>query len=151
MHRTSLVAVVFLAVVGSGCVSGKRASAARPLGMSSEKSEAGGRGTHRIAAPEEDRCQKAADGLHDICAKVRDEGARYVARLSVDDQVCLDGLAMEKPTVQCKVRAFVADTAPQAVKLEIRESPPGSKYLPMDMYWYAEGALVDRYLQMSGF
>ena len=112
----------------------------------------GMREPHRIGPPRGDRCAAQGGGQRKRCETMRTEAQRFMGRLSVDDQVCLEGNPLlDGVTSSCTVRAFVEDTAPNTVKLEIREAAHGSKYILMDDYWFHEAALVDLQLKQSGF
>jgi hypothetical protein len=109
--------------------------------------------THVVSAPSVDRCAAQAGAtLQSQCRAERDVALRWVHRLSVDDQICIDGLVpLETELHNCSVRAFVQDTAPDQVKVEIRETPPGSPYKDISDYWFNEMALADLQLQAKGY
>ncbi len=110
----------------------------------------GNRDNHRLG-PKADRCAGVDQGIRDICKRVRDEASTFVAKLAIDDQICLEGKAMDQPLANCTVRAYVADVSAEAIKLEVRDAPRSSRFKLMDEYWYHETALIDRYLVMAGF
>lgn len=112
----------------------------------------GGRQPTRVG-PVPDRCPALAEPKREKeCAQARLEGIAFVRRLSVEDQICLDGNPLgDRITSRCKVRAFVEDVGLTNLKLEIRETPPGGRFEPMHDYWFHEDALVDLYLESLGF
>ena len=113
----------------------------------------GGRFAERIQDPKIDRCdsQKEARRKRD-CQKAKDGALEFVRRLSVDDQLCLDGNPMsDGVTGRCKARAFVSDVGVNKVKLEVRETSGGTRYKHMQEIWYTEAALVDDYLKSLGY
>jgi hypothetical protein len=109
--------------------------------------------THVVGAPSVDRCAAQAGAtLQEQCRAERDQALRWVHHLSVDDQICIDGLVpLETELRQCSVRGFVQDTAPEQVKVEIREAPPGSPYKDISDYWFNEQALADIQLRAKGY
>lgn len=133
--RSCLVAVLACAL-GSGCVSMGR----------------GEIGSHAVGKPKGDRCAQQQIRPQKACERDRDAAIEFARRLSVDDQVCLDGKQrIEEPMARCQVRAFVESTAPNGVKLEIREAPPSSKYGISSDWWFAEEALADIQLKALGY
>ena len=74
-------------------------------------------------------------------------------RLSVGDQLCLEGGFGEPPGGACQTRAAVVDVGQDAVLVEVRDAQPGSRWRDhvMGQVWYAEGALVDLYLAERGY
>jgi len=111
-----------------------------------------GGGRRLIAKPRIDRCLQQPKPAQHACANAREKAIEFARRLSVDDQICIDGAhRIEEPGGACKVRAFVESTAPNGVKLEIREAPAGSKY-PIDSdWWFSEEALADLQLRALGY
>jgi hypothetical protein len=113
----------------------------------------GGRFAERVKDPKVDRCetQKEPRRKKD-CLKAKDGALEFVRRLSVDDQLCLDGNPMSDGlTSKCKARAFVSDVGVNKVKVEVREVGGGTRYKHMQEIWYTEAALVDDYLKSLGY
>jgi hypothetical protein len=106
-----------------------------------------------VGSPAVDRCRAQPDrDRRAACEQARDQALAFVEKLAVGDQVCLEGNSLlDGVTHRCKVRASVADASSHSVKLEIRESPPSSKYRQMDDYWFTEEALADVYVKSVGF
>jgi hypothetical protein len=107
-----------------------------------------------IKAPRVDRCashKKSPAGAS--CADALYLGTEYTRRLSVGDEVCLEGGYGDDVGSGCKARAAVIDTGPNGVKLEIRSARPDSRWFNLEMRhaWYEEGALVDLYLAERGY
>lgn len=107
-----------------------------------------------IRAPSQDRC--AALGKSSVrggCDDALYLAQEYARRLSVGDEVCLEGGFGEEPGAACKARAAVIDTGPNRVKLEVRSARPDSRWFKSEMRhgWYEEGALVDLYLAERGY
>ena len=113
----------------------------------------GGRFATRVGDPEVDRCAAQKDATVRLnCKKERDRAMEFVRKVSVDDQLCLEGTAMENGvTPRCKVRAFVSDAGSGKIKLEIRETYGGSRFEPMQNLWYTEAALADAWLESAGY
>lgn len=105
-----------------------------------------------VGRPKIDRCEQQPRNLRARCERVRNDAVTFARRLSVDDQICLDGVErLEEPMGRCQVRAFVISTAPNGVKLEIRESPPDSRFTQGSEWWFAEEALAEVQLRAAGF
>jgi len=137
-------AVLPLALVLSGCGAGLVYVPPR---------DEGNRYADRVEAPKTDRCaaQKGARRQED-CARVRDQALRFVGKLAVDDQLCLEGHPMADGVLRsCKARGFVSDVGANKVKVEVREVEPGGKYRPMQNLWFSEAALADLYVKSAGF
>ncbi|MGC4113856.1 MAG: hypothetical protein QM765_04215 [Myxococcales bacterium] len=115
--------------------------------------EEGGRFADRVTDPKKDRCQAQPDETVRLnCRKERERAMAFVRRVSVDDQLCLEGNPMESGvTSRCKVRAFVSDAGSGKVKLEIRETYSGARYKPMQNLWFTEAALADAWLESAGY
>ena len=113
----------------------------------------GGRYADKVQDPKVDRCKAQADLRRvEDCVKAKDRALEFVRRLSVDDQLCLEGNPMSDGlTGRCKARAFVSDVGVNKVKLEVREVGGGTRYKHMQEIWYTEAALVDDYLKSLGF
>jgi hypothetical protein len=113
----------------------------------------GGRFAERFQDPKVDRCESQKDARRKKdCLKAKDGALEFVRRLSVDDQLCLDGNPMSDGlTGRCKARAFVSDVGVGKVKVEVREVGAGTRYKHMQEIWYTEAALVDDYLKSQGF
>ena len=141
MNRTLLLPTLLLA----GCLA---PAALVPMPHNQD----GGRQPARVEAVP-DRCAALAEPQREQeCGQARVEAIRFVRKLAVEDQICLEGNPLgDRITSRCTVRAFVEDVGPKAIKLEIRETPPGSRFDPMHDYWYHEDALVDLYLESLGF
>lgn len=107
-----------------------------------------------IRAPLRDRCaQHGSSSVRGNCDEAKYLATEYTRRLSVGDEVCLEGGYGEEPGQACKARAAVIDTAPNQVKLEVRTAKPDSRWFSAEMRhaWYEEGALVDLYLAERGY
>jgi len=107
-----------------------------------------------IKAPAKDRCASLGEsGVRPGCDEARYLGTLYTRRLSVSDAVCLEGGYGDEVGPACKARAAVIDTAPNRVKLEIRNARPDSRWFDAEgrTAWYEEGALVDLYLAERGY
>lgn len=105
-----------------------------------------------VGPPERDRCAAQARENRASCETARDEAVRAVRKLSVDDQVCIDAVhELSDTSRSCGVRAFVEGVAPNAVELEIRDAPPGSKYGIDSEWWFEERALADVQLRALGY
>jgi hypothetical protein len=107
-----------------------------------------------VKSPRVDRCvthQEAS--AKSSCADARYVGTEYTRRLSVGDEVCLEGGYGDDVGPACKARAAVIDVGPNGVKLEIRSAKPDSRWFNAEMRhaWYEEGALVDLYLAERGY
>ncbi|RKH68246.1 hypothetical protein [Corallococcus aberystwythensis] len=107
-----------------------------------------------IRSPAQDRC--AALGKASVrggCDDALYLASEYTRRLSVGDEVCLEGGFGEEPGAACKARAAVIDTGTNRVKLEVRSARPDSRWFKSEMRhaWYEEGALVDLYLAERGY
>ncbi|CAM4129084.1 hypothetical protein G4177_18210 [Corallococcus sp. ZKHCc1 1396] len=105
-------------------------------------------------APAKHRC--AALGKSSVRSGCDDAlylASEYTRRLSVGDEVCLEGGFGDEPGAACKARASVIDTGPNRVKVEIRQARPDSRWFQSEMRhaWYEEGALVDLYLAERGY
>lgn len=113
----------------------------------------GGRYAARVGDPATDRCAAQKDErAKEECRKERDKALAFVRKLSVDDQVCLEGNPMgDRITSRCKVRAFISDAGSGKLKLEIRETYEGSRFKPMQNLWYTERALADAWLESAGY
>jgi hypothetical protein len=111
------------------------------------------RDPHRVGRPTVDRCAVQPDAyLQQICRRERDDVLVFIRKLMVDDQICLEGNRItDGITSACRVRAFVEDVGLETIKLEIRDSPPGSDFRIMDDYWFHEEALADWDLETAGF
>ncbi|WP_257450805.1 hypothetical protein [Archangium lipolyticum] len=107
-----------------------------------------------VKAPRVDRCaQHGTSSVRGHCDEAKYLGTEYTRRLSVGDEVCLDGGYGDEPGQACRARAAVIDTAPNQVKLEVRSATPDSRWFNAEMRhaWYEEGALVDLYLAERGY
>ena len=107
-----------------------------------------------VRAPRVDRCtQHRQSSLRAQCDEARYLATEYTRRLSVGDEVCLEGGYGDEPGQACLARAAVIDTAPNQVKLEVRTARPDSRWFNAEMRhaWYEEGALVDLYLSERGY
>ncbi|NMO19761.1 hypothetical protein HPC49_21015 [Pyxidicoccus fallax] len=107
-----------------------------------------------VKAPQKDRCGvHGAGGVRASCDEAKYLATEYTRRLSVGDEVCLEGGYGEEPGGACLARAAVIDTAPNQVKLEVRGAKPDSRWFDVEMRhaWYEEGALVDLYLSERGY
>lgn len=135
--------IAFLALAGCGNFAGAFI----------DTSGKAGRSMQRVEAPKVDRCSSQSDPERRAqCEEKRHSALAFVRKLAVEDQICLEGNSLlDGVTHRCKVRAFVTDASPRAVKLEIREAPPASRYRPMEDFWFAEEALADLYLKSLGF
>jgi hypothetical protein len=111
---------------------------------------AGGRHDRRVGPPKVDRC--ATQKARKACEAARFAAVEFSRRLSVDDQVCIDGrMRLDEPMRACKVRAFVESTAPNGVKLEIREAPMSAIYTQGSEWWFSEEALAEIQLRVLGY
>lgn len=107
-----------------------------------------------VKAPVKDRCQvHGRSSARAACDEALYLATEYTRRLSVGDEVCLEGGYGEEPGAACKARAAVIDTSPNQVKLEVRGAKPDSRWFNAEMRhaWYEEGALVDLYLSERGY
>ena len=107
-----------------------------------------------VKAPARDRCtMHGKSSVRGACDEARYLADNYTRRLSVGDEVCLEEGYGEEPTAACKARAVVIDTAPNQVKLEVRNAKPDSRWFNAEgrHAWYEEGALVDLYLAERGY
>jgi hypothetical protein len=107
-----------------------------------------------IRAPARHRCEALGQSAaRTACDEARYLGTEYTRRLSVGDEICLEGGYGEEAGAACKARAAVIDTAPNMVKLEVRGAKPDSRWFNAEMRhaWYEEGALVDLYLTERGY
>ena len=107
-----------------------------------------------VRAPLRERCAgHTGRSARAACDEARYLGTEYTRRLSVGDDVCLEGMYGEEPGGACKARAAVIDTAPNQIKLEVRTAKPDSRWFQSEMRhaWYEEGALVDLYLAERGY
>jgi hypothetical protein len=107
-----------------------------------------------VRAPLKDRCeQHGHSSVRAPCDEARYLATEYTRRLSVGDEVCLEGGYGDEPGQVCLARAAVIDTAPNQVKLEVRSTKPDSRWFRSEMRhaWYEEGALVDLYLAEQGY
>lgn len=113
----------------------------------------GGKVVRKVGPPQTDRCAQQPEIARKSCEREREEALSFARKLAVDDQVCIDGEhRIERPMGGlCTVRAFVESTAPDGVKLEIREAPPDSRYEVQSDWWFAEEALADIQLQVLGY
>lgn len=106
-------------------------------------------------APKEDRCAKFKKGgaAGSACDEARYLGQIYVRRLSIGDEVCLEGGFGDPPGGGCLARAAVADTGANLVLLEVRQARPDSRWFQKEQaqFWFQEGALVDLYLADHGY
>jgi hypothetical protein len=104
-----------------------------------------------VGPPRVDRCAQMG-GSAQTCQKARKAALVMIRKLSVDDQVCIDGdHPLANPDRSCQVRGFVEEVAPNAVELEIRDAPPGSTYTAMSNWWFHEEALADLELRGTGY
>jgi hypothetical protein len=107
-----------------------------------------------IRAPAQDRCVALGKAsVRSGCDDALYLASEYTRRLSVGDEVCLEGGFGEEPGAACKARAAVIDTGPDRVKVEVRSAKPDSRWFKSEMRhaWYEEGALVDLYLADRGY
>jgi hypothetical protein len=107
-----------------------------------------------VRSPRIDRCvQHGGSSVRGNCDEARYLGSEYTRRLSVGDEVCLEGGYGDEPGPTCLARAVVIDTAPNQIKLEVRSAKPDSRWYNAEMRhaWYEEGALVDLYLAERGY
>ncbi|XXF78768.1 hypothetical protein P2318_03135 [Myxococcaceae bacterium GXIMD 01537] len=147
MRRTWVGSGLVLAL--TGCAAGSDAFKPNP-----NKEDPLVGGVPLIKAPGQDRCSGLGkSGVRPGCDEARYLGTLYTRRLSVADDVCLDGGFGEEVGAACRARAAVIDTAPNRVKLEIRSAKPDSRWFNSEgrTAWYEEGALVDLYLAERGY
>lgn len=107
-----------------------------------------------VRAPSKSRCVgHGKSSVRANCDEALYLATEYTRRLSVGDEVCLEGGYGEEPGFACKARAAVIDTSPNQVKLEVRGAKPDSRWFNVEMRhaWYEEGALVDLYLAERGY
>ncbi len=106
-----------------------------------------------VKAPVQSRCATHGKSVRADCDEAQYLATEYTRRLSVGDEVCLEGGYGEEPGGACKARAAVIDTSPNQVKLEVRGARPDSRWFNAEMRhaWYEEGALVDLYLSERGY
>lgn len=105
-------------------------------------------------SPEVDRCAgHGQSAARPGCDDARYLATEYTRRLSVGDEICIEGGYGAEPGPACKARAAVVDTGTNRVKLEIRGTRPDSKWFNAEMRhaWFEEGALVDLYLAERGY
>lgn len=133
------------------CVGGCRATADRERGATGLWDNAA-----TVRGPAETRCArfKATSNAGKACADALYLAELYVKKLSVGDQVCLEGgFGEPEGRSPCTVRASIEDTSQQGVMLEIRDVAPGSKWKGKGahQFWYDEAALIDLYLAERGY
>lgn len=107
-----------------------------------------------IHAPPRDRCaMHGKSSLRGQCDEAKYLATEYTRRLSVGDEICLEGGYGDEPTAACKARAAIIDTGRDQVKVEVRSAKPDSRWFNAEMRhaWYEEGALVDLYLSERGY
>ncbi|WP_426755435.1 hypothetical protein [Myxococcus sp. Y35] len=106
-----------------------------------------------VKAPPKNRCEELPASVRTSCDEALYLATEYTRRLSVGDEVCLEGGYGEEPGAACKARAAIIDTSPNQVKLEVRGPKPDSRWFNVEMRhaWYEEGALVDLYLAERGY
>jgi hypothetical protein len=107
-----------------------------------------------VKAPMKDRCaQLGSTSVRNSCDEAKYLATEYTRRLSVGDEVCLEGGYGDEVGPGCLARAAVIDTAPNQVKLEVRNARPDSRWFNGEMRhtWFEEGALVDLYLAERGY
>jgi hypothetical protein len=139
-----------LLVTMAGCATGNGAFQANP--NNEDPLVAGG--VPLIKGPPKDRCSALGkSGVRPGCDEARYLGTLYTRRLAVADDVCIEGGYGDEVGPACKARATVIDTAPDRVKLEIRNAKPDSRWFNSEgrHAWYEEGALVDLYLAERGY
>ena len=128
------IALIVALTLGVGCATG------------------GGGGRRLVGKPKIDRCAQQPTSAQRACAKAREKAVEFARRLAVDDQICIDAAhRIEEPGGACQVRAFVESTAPNGVKLEIREAPASSKYQINSDWWFAEEAIAELQLRALGY
>jgi hypothetical protein len=112
-----------------------------------------GHHSQRVGPPRADRCAAQSPASNrQACETARDTAVREVRKLAVDDQVCIDTVRELSDTSRaCTVRAYVEGVAPNAVQLEIRDAPPGSRYAIDSEWWFEETALAEVELQALGY
>lgn len=129
-----------------GCIKDTRVQRDRGGGLFGNAPEVG--------APTRDRCASLGQsGVRPQCEEARALARIYVRRLSVTDDICLEGGFGEVPGAACLARAFVADTGPGQILVELREARPESRWFNhiQHQVWFAEEALVDLYLAERGY
>jgi len=107
-----------------------------------------------VEAPQKQRCAAFEGGAaHQSCEDARYLAQQYVRRLAPGDEVCIEGGFGEQAGPACLARGSVVDVATNAVKIEVRQAQPGSRWFEFVMrdVWYQEGALVDLYLSERGY
>jgi len=107
-----------------------------------------------VKAPLKSRCEaQGSSAARASCEDALYLATEYTRRLSVGDEVCMEGGYGEEPGAACKARAAIIDTSPNQVKLEVRGPKPDSRWFNVEMRhaWYEEGALVDLYLSERGY
>jgi len=107
-----------------------------------------------VAAPLKSRCAALTSRSEKrVCEESRATAQGLIRRLSTGEMVCLQGGVAEPPRAACQARAFVEDTAPDKVLLEIRDAKPDSRWFQRlgHQIWFAEEALVDLYLAERGY
>jgi hypothetical protein len=138
-----------LLVTLAGCATGNGAFQPNP---NNEDPLVGG--VPLIKAPPKNRCSSLGkSGARPGCDEALYLGTLYTRRLSVADEVCLEGGYGDEVGPACRARATVIDTGPDKVKLEIRNAKPDSRWFNSEgrHAWYEEGALVDLYLAERGY
>jgi hypothetical protein len=101
-----------------------------------------------------DRCATyTGKNRREACNEARMLGEIFVRKLSVGDEVCLDGGFGDSGRGACSARAAIADTATGKDLIEVREASPGSTWFGKEQrqFWFEEGALVDLYLKDHGY
>jgi hypothetical protein len=122
------------------------------LGCATSGKSGGGGGRRLVGKPKVDRCAQQPQPAQRACAAAREKAVEFARRLAVDDQICIDGAhTVEEPGGACTVRAFVESTAPNGVKLEIRDAPASSKYKIDSDWWFAEEAIAELQLRSLGY
>jgi hypothetical protein len=109
--------------------------------------------TQTVRTPLAKRCAKHTGSRKSGCNEAEYLAQSYVRRLSVGENVCLEGGFGEPPGGTCLARALVFDTRDNEVLLDVKFAKPDSKWFHREsqQYWFEEGALVDLYLADHGY
>jgi hypothetical protein len=132
-----------LAVSLAGCATASRDRGATGLFES----------TQTVRTPVAKRCATHVGTRKAACTQAEYLAQTYVRRLSVGENVCLEGGFGEPPGGTCLARALVFDTRENEVLLDVKSAKPDSKWFHREsqQYWFEEGALVDLYLADHGY
>jgi hypothetical protein len=142
-----IAALLFLPLLLAGCFRDTRESRERGGMMFGSEAQ-------EIRAPLRDRCDShGKSAMRGPCEEAKYLAQLYARKLSVGDEVCLEGGFGDNPGGACLARAAVVDTATNRALLEVRDARPESRWFKrvQNEVWFEEGALVDLYLAEHGY